>query len=168
LLESDGAVAGFMPHTLGQSPIGVENQTMDKVRLDKIIAVKEKILEDKHKEIEQIEQVLVRIAAEIAGTDKDILKNYEQIGSRCLEGSDFSVLKNYIAFLEGRRVELLKAQKEAELERERIRLELVEMLKEVRILGRLKEKVLRAFRKSLNREQQKQLDEMALRIQDKS
>ncbi len=72
---------------------------MTKFRLSRIIEVKEKLIEDKERELEEAISVMKDIISGIDATEKDIEKNYDELTIPSLSGGDFSVLKDYLSYL---------------------------------------------------------------------
>jgi flagellar export protein FliJ len=85
-----------------------------------------------------------------------------------MDGKDFYVIKDYLTFLESKKLEL--EEKRAELGRKVgiIKSELLELMKEVKILEKLQSKALSLLKKMDNRRQQKALDAIALRRDEAS
>lgn len=140
---------------------------MTRFRLNRIIEVKEKLIEDKERELEGSIGNLNAIALEIEETEKDIVRAHEELLGPLLSGSDFSVLKDYRSYLEERRLRLSVEKSKIEETIELIRAELVELLKDLKMLETLKSKAFKAMKKSENRKEQKSLDAMALRIEER-
>lgn len=103
------------------------------------------------------------ITKNISALEADIDERHEILSKMSFTGSDFMVFKNYLVHLDASRASWLKQQEEIRKQVEQIRLELTDLLKEIRMLETLKAKTLAEIRKSKNRKEQKKLDEIALR-----
>jgi flagellar biosynthesis chaperone FliJ len=140
---------------------------MLKNRLERIIEIKEKIIEDKEREIEEEKVRLDTVNHEIENVNADIERTYNTITTKALKGSDFSVIRDFLEYLENTKNALLR-EKESVLEKIVIlKQELVELMKEAKMLGTLRAKVLNTLKKASNRREQKLLDGIALRIEEK-
>lgn len=140
---------------------------MTKFRLSRIIEVKEKFIEDKERELEETVSRMNNIVLGIDATDKDIEKSYNKLTIPSLSGGDFSVLKDYLSYLENRKTCLLDEQANTRKKIDQLRSDLVELLKELKMLETLKSKALKVVKKNENRKIQKGLDAMALRIEER-
>ena len=140
---------------------------MLKDRLERIIEIKEKIMEDKEREIEEEKVRFEAVGREIEIAASDIDKTYDKITMKPLKGNDFSVIKDFLEYLENTKVALIREKESIEEKIAVLKNELVELMKELKMLGTLKAKVLNAIKKSSNRREQKLLDDIALRIDEK-
>jgi flagellar export protein FliJ len=140
---------------------------MTKFRLSRIIEVKEKLIEDKERELEEAISAMNDIIQGIDVTEKNIEKNYNKLTFPSLSGGDFSVLKDYLSYLENRKTCLLDEQANTQQRIDHLRANLVELLKELKMLETLQSKALKVLKKNENRKVQKNLDAMALRIEER-
>ena len=140
---------------------------MTKFRLSRIIDVKEKLIEDKERELEETISAMNDIMQGIDVTEKEIEKNYNKLTFPSLSGGDFSVLKDYLTYLENRMMCLLDEQANTQQRIDHLRANLVELLKEQKMLETLQSKALKVLKKNENRKVQKNLDAMALRIEER-
>jgi flagellar export protein FliJ len=140
---------------------------MTKFRLSRIIEVKEKLIEDKERELEETISAMNDIIQGIDVTEKDIEKSYNKLTFPSLSGGDFSVLKDYLSYLENRKTCLLDEQANTQQRIDHLRAILVELLKELKMLETLQSKALKVLKKKENRKVQKNLDAMALRIEER-
>ena len=140
---------------------------MTKFRLSRIIEVKEKLIEDKERELEETISAMNDIIQGIDVTEKEIEKNYNKLTFPSLSGGDFSVLKDYLTYLENRMMCLLDEQANTQQRIDHLRANLVELLKEQKMLETLQSKALKVLKKNENRKVQKNLDAMALRIEER-
>ncbi|HAR95249.1 MAG TPA: flagellar export protein FliJ [Deltaproteobacteria bacterium] len=132
-------------------------------RVQRIIELKEKLLEDKERQMETFRREDDRISRNISLLEADIGERQEMLSTMSFSGSDFLVFRNYLAHLDASRSTWLKEQEEVRRQIEQIRLELTELLKEIKMLETLKAKALAEVRRSRSRREQKKLDEIALR-----
>jgi flagellar export protein FliJ len=140
---------------------------MTKFRLSRIIEIKEKLIEDKERELEETVSAMNDIILGIDVTDKDIEKSYNKLTIPSLSGGDFSVLKDYLSYLENRKMRLHDEKANTQQKIDHLRANLVELLKELKMLETLQSKTLKVFKKNENRKEQKNLDAMALRIEER-
>jgi flagellar export protein FliJ len=140
---------------------------MTKFRLSRIIEIKEKLIEDKERELEGAISALNDIIAGIQFVEKDTEGSYNKLTMPALSGGDFSVIKDYLLFLENKRICLLDEKASTETRIDHIRADLVELFKELKMLETLQSKTFKAMKKSANRKEQKNLDAMALRIEER-
>ena len=140
---------------------------MDKKRIDRIIEIKEKLKKDKEREIEEAVSKVCAIDNEICRVDSDVDKNYEKITARTLTGNDFAVIKDYLEYLDITKTTLICEKKFVQEQIDLLQQEFYELAREMKMLCKLKEKVVKVIKKSENRREQKLLDELALRIEEK-
>ncbi len=139
---------------------------MAKFRLNRVIEIKNKFIDEKKNELELAKAELDRVESDIDAKRSEINENYESISGHSMDGNDFSVLKDYIFSLEMKK-DLLIQEKEGIIERiGQLKSELVELTKEIKMFEKLKSKALNVEKKQLNRKEQKMLDEIALRIEE--
>lgn len=140
---------------------------MTKFRLSRIIEVKEKLIEDKERELEGTINTLNDIIIGIDLVEKDTEENYHKLTMPALSGGDFSVIKDYLSYLDNKRLCLLDEKASSQTKIEQLRADLVELLKELKMLETLESKTFKAMKKSANRKEQKNLDAMALRLEER-
>jgi len=140
---------------------------MTKFRLNRIIEVKEKLIEDKERELEETLSVMNDIVMNIRETEKNIEKNYTELTMSSLRGSDFTILKDYLSFLENQKECLLDEKGNIQKRIDQLRVDIVELMKELKMLETLKSKAYKAMKKTESRKMQKSLDAMALRIEER-
>lgn len=132
-------------------------------RVQRIIELKEKLLEDKERKMEAFRREDDRINRTISVLEADIDKRHDMLSKMHLSGRDFTVLQNYLVHLDADRSACLKEQETIRKQIEQMRSELSELLKEIKMLEVLKAKALADARKLKNKKEQKRLDEIALR-----
>ncbi|MCX5807212.1 MAG: flagellar FliJ family protein [Proteobacteria bacterium] len=140
---------------------------MPKLRIERIIEIKEKMLDDKKKEMEAVIAGINKITNDINDTDSDIELNYNKITGTLMNGNDIYVIKEYVIFLENKKLEMINNREKLRAEENALRTELLEMIKEIKMLETLKSKELKIIKKSENRKEQKMLDELASRDERK-
>ena len=141
---------------------------MLKGRLKRIIEIKEKMMDDKEREIEEAKAKLESVINEINTVDTGIEENYEKISTKMLQGNDFSVIRDYIEYLENTKYTLMREAVSLDERALILKQELVELLQEKKMLDKLQIKEMDSLKKTSNRREQKLLDDMALRIDEKS
>ena len=137
---------------------------MTKFRLHRIIEIKEKLIEEKEGELETALHTLNKLSADIRAVEKNIEDTYEEMTISSLSGGDFSVVKDYIAYLGDKRLLVIEEKEHVERRIFELRANLVELMKELKMLETLKSKTFKAIKKCENRKEQKDLDGMALRL----
>jgi flagellar export protein FliJ len=140
---------------------------MLKDRLERIIEIKEKLMDDKEREIDEEKGKLDSVYHAIEAVDADIEKNYERMTGASMKGNDFSVITDYLEYLENMKCSLIGKRESIEEKITVLKEELVDLMKEMKMLGTLRDKILATLKKSLNRREQKLLDDIALRIEEK-
>lgn len=141
---------------------------MLKGRLKRIIEIKAKMMEDKEREMEEEKAKLDIVINEINTVDADIEQNYEKITTTMLQGNDFSVIRDYLEYLENTKCALIREGESLEEKILILKQELIELMQEKKMLDNLHTKEMNGLKKSFNRREQKLLDDMALRIEEKS
>jgi flagellar export protein FliJ len=141
---------------------------MLKDRLERIIEIKEKLMDDKEREIDEEKGKLDSVYHAIEAVDADIEKNYERMTGASMKGNDFSVITDYLEYLENMKCSLIGKRESIEEKITVLKEELVDLMKEMKMLGTLRDKILATLKKSLNRREQKLLDDIALRLEEKT
>ncbi len=136
---------------------------METERIGRIIEIKEKMKEEKERALDNTLFEIDIVNRKIEEVKTEVNVNYDKMAANNLDGKDFYVIKDYLTFLESRKFDL--EEKRADLGRKvsTIKSELVELMKEVKILEKLQSKALSLLKKMENRRQQKTLDAIALR-----
>lgn len=136
---------------------------MSKFRYAKLIEVKEKLLENKQTELKMAISALNDITGKIRTIDLAVEDAYRDMTHRCITGTDFAVLKDYLAYLDTK-LKILSEEKKRKNKRViELRRELMLLATEVKMLEKLRDKAMRTFRKAENRKDQKTMDDIALR-----
>ncbi|HNQ45434.1 MAG TPA: flagellar export protein FliJ [Syntrophorhabdus sp.] len=137
---------------------------MTKFRLSRIIDVKEKLIEDKERELEEAINTIDDITLALDATEKDVEKTYNELAIPSLSGGDFSVLKDYLSYLNDRKQRLIDEKDLTQQRIEQLRINLINLMKELKMLEILRSKAAKVVKRTENRRIQKNLDSMALRI----
>jgi len=140
---------------------------MSDFRYDRLLEVKEKLLEHKQSELEIAIASVAAIVSDIEKVEKETADTYDQITSRCLTGKELSILTGYLSYLDERKASLYEEKEKRETRVSTIRRELQALEMELKILEKLKAKALQAARKVRNRKEQRVMDDLALRIEGK-
>lgn len=141
--------------------------SMLKDRLDRIIEIKEKVMDDKERELEEEKLKLNTIDVAIEQVKAEIDENYTKLEANPIKGNDFSVIKDYLEYLENKKCGFMKDRLSVEEAITLVKQELVELMQEKKMLDKLREKELSVLKKTMNRKEQKLLDDMALRGDEK-
>jgi len=137
---------------------------MTKFRLSRIIDVKEKLIEDKERELEEAINTIDDITLALDATEEDVEKTYNELAIPSLSGGDFSVLKDYLSYLNDRKQRLIDEKDLTQQRIEQLRINLINLMKELKMLEILRSKAAKVVKRTENRRIQKNLDSMALRI----
>jgi flagellar export protein FliJ len=140
---------------------------MPKLRVERIIEVKENIMDDKRKEMETFVAEIERLTNDISDIDCNIDINYNKLTATVLNSNDIYVLKEYIIYLENKKLEIIGQREKLRVKIDTVKAELFELIKEIKMLEILKSKELKIIKKSQNRREQKMLDELASRIDER-
>jgi flagellar export protein FliJ len=84
-----------------------------------------------------------------------------------MPGNDFSVIRDYIEYLENTKYSLMREAVSLDEKALILKQELIELLQEKKMLDKLQIKEMNSLKKTSNRREQKLLDDMALRIEEK-
>ena len=103
----------------------------------------------------------------VADLDAAMKEGYETMGASPMVGSDFTVLRDFLFSLDARKAALLAERARISAELDALRAQLFELAKEMRMLEKLKSKALEREKKELNRREQKIMDDMALRAEER-
>ena len=141
--------------------------SMLKDRLERIIEIKEKFMNNKEREIDEENGKLDSVIRSIETVDADIENSYERMTGTLMKGNDFSVITDYLEYLENMKCSLIGERGSVQEKIEILKEELIDLMKEMKMLGTLREKILANLKKSFNRREQKLLDDIALRIEEK-
>lgn len=133
-------------------------------RFEKIKEVKERLFEEKERQIKVLFTNIEGIKSVVTITERMISGNYNRLSEKVIEGSDFNTIKEYIAALEKRKDSLLKELTFLVKRADILRNELIEMSKGIKMLETIEEKDLKTFQKIENKRLQKAIDEIALRM----
>jgi flagellar export protein FliJ len=136
-------------------------------RFGRILEVKEKLMERKQGQLEEALLILNVITNDINMIESNIYKKYALLTLTPMNGNDFSVLTDYIEYLDSRKNELLLQREKAARAVDALRAELYDLARDVRMLQKLKEKEARIVKRAENRKEQKSLDQIALRIEER-
>lgn len=140
---------------------------MSKFRFDRLIEVKENLLNEKKKDLKKTTDLYEGISMEITITEDNIKRDFSRIAEPDTDSNDIYVLREHIIWLEARKSRLSEERRTTLEKIEILRVELGEILKEIKTLETLKNRALQVMRKEVNKKEQKKLDELALRVNPK-
>ena len=140
---------------------------MSDFRFQRLMEIKEKLLEHKQRELEIAMAALAALEREALAIQKEIDEGYNDMLARCITGKEFSLLVGYLAYLDDKKATAVDEKQKADERMSVLRAELAALAIELKMLEKLKSKALRAARKAGNRKEQKIMDDMALRIEGK-
>lgn len=138
---------------------------MTRFRLERIIEIKNKIMDDKKKDLERTMSALDDVNGLISSLESEIIENHRLMTSPMV-GSDFSVLRDFLFSLDRKKEEQMEERDRIEGLLGTIKAELFELAKELKMLDMLKSKAYQEEKKLLNRKEQKIMDAIALRAEE--
>ena len=124
-------------------------------------------MERKQGQLKEALLIITVISNDINMIESTIYNKYSLLTLTPMNGNDFSVLTDYIEYLDSRKNELLLQREKAAKAVDAIRAELYDLARDVRMLENLKEKAARIVKRAENRKEQKSLDQIALRIEER-
>ncbi len=124
-------------------------------------------MEEKERLLDAHRKERDRISRNIEILNNEIDANYSDLCSRCLEGSEFTSIREYLEHLGRTKDDALKQRASVEKLMAVVRTQLLEMLKEIKVLDALREKRVTAAKRADNKKHQKLLDDIALRLERK-
>ncbi|HNQ63493.1 MAG TPA: hypothetical protein PLT06_05110 [Syntrophorhabdaceae bacterium] len=133
-------------------------------RIKRIIKLKEKLMEDKQRQIRDVLLAIDEIMNNIRAIETNINVNYEHITATTICGGDLCLIKDNIIFLENKKGELIEEKEECNKKLDLLKMELIEQAREIKKLETLKIKTINAIKKAQNRKEQKIFDDIALHI----
>ena len=110
---------------------------------------------------------MASICSEIEAVEGAISQNHTRLYSTALSGNDFAVLTDYLDYLDTSRSALVCEKGALQENIDALYQELYEYARELKMLFKLRDKVMAEIKKGETRREQKMLDEMALRLDDK-
>jgi flagellar export protein FliJ len=138
---------------------------MSDFRYDRLMEVKEKLLEQKQRNLEAALLAVQETITKISDVDKRILNTYHDMTTRCLYGKEMTTMIDHITFLDSTKTQLIEEKKERQTIIEIVRKELWDLEMDLKMLEKLKSKNLAIIKKARNKKEQKLMDELALRIE---
>ena len=73
---------------------------MSDFRYDRLMEIKERLLEQKQRELEIAITSLAAVMEDIRKAEEETADTYDQIATRCLTGRELSVLTGYLSYLD--------------------------------------------------------------------
>lgn len=136
-------------------------------RLQRIIELKGRLMEEKERVLDQHTKERDAIHSNIESLENEIDVNYSDLCTRCLDGNEFALLKDYLEHLGRLKAEALAKKYLIEKKIAVIRAGLYDMFKEIKMLDALEKRTLAAATRAQNKKHQKLLDEIALRLESR-
>lgn len=140
---------------------------MSEFRYQRLLDIKEKLLEHKQAELEVAIGSVQAVVEQIHGLEREAAETYLPLTTRCLTGNEFSGLVDYLAYLDARKAGLKEEKKAREERVSFLRAELLALEIEIKILEKLRTKAFRKAKKAQDKREQKLMDELALRRPDR-
>jgi flagellar export protein FliJ len=139
---------------------------MAKLRVERIIEIKEKMKEDKERDLENLKTTITLIMNDIANIDDELQKKHNNMAATGIDGNEFSVLRDYMFYLDATKVNLMEKRVNMRKVADSLSSECFELAKEIKMLEKLKLRAIRKIKKVEGRREQKVLDYIALRIDE--
>jgi flagellar export protein FliJ len=138
---------------------------MSDFRYDRLMEIKEKLLDQKKRHLESALIAVQETHAKIDEVEKAIDNTYHEMTSGCYFGKEMSTMIDHLNFLDKSKIQLVEEKKERQQYVEIVRKELWDLEMDLKMLDKLKSKILSAVKKARSKKEQKQMDEIALRIE---
>src|SRR5271157_4403148 len=140
---------------------------MSDFRFNRLIEIKEKLLEQKERDLEVILASQAAVVEEIGRVDGESAGVYAEMANRLLTGKELSMLTDHLAYLDWKKNRLHKEKEEWERKAALLRKVLLSLEMELKVFEKLRFRVRKAMEKVRNRKEQKMFDELALRSQER-
>ncbi len=138
---------------------------MSEFRYTRLIEVKEKLLEQKQRQLDEAISAVRAVIEDIERIQKEIDDGYNEIVSKCLTGKEFSAITDYLNYLDIKKSGLIQEKAQREKRVEVVRTELKTLAIEMKMLEKLQIKAAARVRKERNRKEQKFMDDLAMRTE---
>jgi flagellar export protein FliJ len=136
---------------------------MSDFRYNRLIEVKEKLLDHKKEELDGASIALRAVLENITRVEREVVNTYDHLTGRCITGNELSVLTGYLSYLDKEKDDLNSEKIVREKRVTILRQELPNLEVERKMLEKLKFKTLQTIKKARNKKEQKLMDELALR-----
>jgi flagellar export protein FliJ len=136
---------------------------MDAFPLQKLLDTKVKLLDTKEAEMKRLQRKIEDFMEMILIIQLRTKEYWENNVQSPMIGSDFAVFLDYLVFLDSEKMRLQEEQIHIEQAADALKLELIELLKEIRTLEKLRATRMQTARQAQNRRDQKRIDAMSLR-----
>ncbi|MGA3173653.1 MAG: hypothetical protein ABSE25_04410 [Syntrophorhabdales bacterium] len=133
-------------------------------RFDRLIEVKEKLMEHKQHELEDVVREANALAEEARAIEKKISVHYDDMAARCITGEEFSLLIGSLAYLNAKKAAVMEEKQSKDLRIDALRAELIALVLELKVLERLRVNALKAAMKVAARKEQKLMDDIGIRL----
>jgi len=140
---------------------------MSEFRYQRLMEVKEKLLEHKQTELEIAIASVAATVSEIDKVKRETAETYDQLTSRSMTGKEMSILTGHLTYLDAKKARLYQEKEKREGRVTTLRKELQALEIELKILEKLKARAQQVLRKARNRKEQRVMDDLALRIEGK-
>jgi flagellar export protein FliJ len=140
---------------------------MSEFRYQRLLEVKEKLLEHKQTELEIAIAFVAAVVNEIEKVKRETAETYDQLTGRSMTGKELSILTGHLTYLDTKKARLYQEKEKREARVSTLRKELQALQIELKILEKLKARALQVLRKVRNRKEQRVMDDLALRIEGK-
>jgi flagellar export protein FliJ len=136
---------------------------MSEFRFSRLVEIKEKLLEQKQRDLEMTLASRTAVLREIDRVDGESAGIYDEIAARLLTGKELSMLTGYLSYLDNRKERLNNEKAELDLKAADLRGVLLTLEMELKVLEKLRFRTISAMKTAQNRREQKRMDDLALR-----
>jgi flagellar export protein FliJ len=140
---------------------------MSDFRFNRLIEIKEKLLEQKERDLEVVLASQAAVVEEMGRVDAASAGVYAEMANRLLTGKELSMLTDQLAYLDWKRDRLHKEKEEWERKAALLRKVLLSLEMELKVFEKLRFRARKTMEKVRNRKEQKMFDELALRSQER-
>lgn len=140
---------------------------MSEFRYDRLMEIKEKLLEQRQRDLETALMSQTAVIKEIDRVEGESARTYNDIATRRLTGKELSMLTGYLSYLDISKKQLYNEKRERERKVAALRNALLSLEMELKVFEKLKFRVLQRIKKARNRIEQKLMDDLALRTERK-
>lgn len=138
---------------------------MYRFRFERLLEVKERLLEHKRSELERTVGEAEALAQAVRAIEGEIAARYDGMSGRLIPEGEFSLILGSLRYLDIKKADVMREKGIKDAAAAALRAELAALLLEMKMLGKLKARALRAAAKSAGRREQKVMDEVAMRAE---
>lgn len=136
---------------------------MSEFRYDRLLEIKEKLLEQKQRDLEIALTSQRALVKEIERVEGESARTFNEMATRCLTGKELSTLIDSLSYLDTSKKRLYGEKRVCEKRIVAIRSALLSLEMELKVFEKLRSQAFQRIRKARNRKEQKMMDDLALR-----